>query len=421
MRQTGNGWTALLMAAKEGHPGVVDLLLEKGADIEYQDGNGWTALLMAAGTGQQAVVESLLKRRANIWHQDKCGGTALRQAARTGQHAVVKLLLPQHGNSAHAREEKQASLIEAINNRQPAVVELLLRDGVPVGGNLKTLAQDPVTFDLLHHVTLLSAADEPDDGHLPLLLELDNSRRYITSVIDFERIGHGSDALPWQEWMRQRDICDVIVSELHTAALNLPEVRNALAGKDRTITSTQKTLSCAGILAGLSSSPPSALTPYAPYSGKNLCPSTEARFNRLASVQRTLLIQAGEKAEAALSARISKLYENCLHAVKGKHHFDQMDLYQLFTTEYGFYDFPAKHISAAFSLVWLSRRLADPALQRAFAAELAARMRLPEAIQSLNEAKSAAVNKDTFNRLINRQLQLLAAWCKTVSQPAQAH
>ena len=41
------------------------LLIEKNVDIESKDGNGWTALTAAARYGHEGVVELLIEKGAN--------------------------------------------------------------------------------------------------------------------------------------------------------------------------------------------------------------------------------------------------------------------------------------------------------------------------------------------------------------------
>ena len=44
----GDGWTALMGSAKNGHDAVVCLLLEAKASVDLQDTKGWTALMWSA-------------------------------------------------------------------------------------------------------------------------------------------------------------------------------------------------------------------------------------------------------------------------------------------------------------------------------------------------------------------------------------
>lgn len=55
--QDAKGWTALMMAAWDGHGTCVQLLLEKGAAREIRQENGLTVAKMAAVIGQEKVVE----------------------------------------------------------------------------------------------------------------------------------------------------------------------------------------------------------------------------------------------------------------------------------------------------------------------------------------------------------------------------
>ena len=55
-----SGLSALMGAAQFGHERVVDLLLQRGADVNLQDSKGVTALMGAASQGHAAVVLRLL-------------------------------------------------------------------------------------------------------------------------------------------------------------------------------------------------------------------------------------------------------------------------------------------------------------------------------------------------------------------------
>jgi ankyrin repeat protein len=87
--------TALAIGAMVGASEVVELLLEKGAQIDSRDDAGKTPLMQAAGhqfPGSEATVALLLKKGANPELKDQAGNTALSEARRRGSAGIVALL-----------------------------------------------------------------------------------------------------------------------------------------------------------------------------------------------------------------------------------------------------------------------------------------------------------------------------------------
>jgi len=73
----------LIIAARNGHTRVVELLLLRGADVNVRDKEqGTTPLIASAQQGHKEIVELLLKNGADVNAKDSSGKTALSEATR---------------------------------------------------------------------------------------------------------------------------------------------------------------------------------------------------------------------------------------------------------------------------------------------------------------------------------------------------
>jgi hypothetical protein len=103
-----NGNTALMVAAFKGLPQVVQMLLDKGAEVNRP---GWTALHYAAAIGNNAIVGLLLEKSAYIDAASPNGTTPMMMAARSGHILTVKLLLDE-GADATLKNQQGMSAID---------------------------------------------------------------------------------------------------------------------------------------------------------------------------------------------------------------------------------------------------------------------------------------------------------------------
>ena len=87
-----NGSTALFQAKDEA---MVTLLLKRGAELSVVDADGDTPLANVAGHGYLSSVRCLLEHGADAASQSKSGETPLSHAEKRG-HAEVAALLRQH-------------------------------------------------------------------------------------------------------------------------------------------------------------------------------------------------------------------------------------------------------------------------------------------------------------------------------------
>ena len=106
--------TPLHIAVEQNRGPTVSLLLEysfQGIDIEYREASMFaTPLLLAARNGHENICDILLKSNARIDARNRFDATALTEAARGGYLEIVKLLLAHNADVNGAKDKKKPSL-----------------------------------------------------------------------------------------------------------------------------------------------------------------------------------------------------------------------------------------------------------------------------------------------------------------------
>ena len=195
------GQTPILLAAGEGHKGVVKLLLGR-KDVKYDkpDSNGQTLLCCAARNGHVGVVKILLNRDdIDPNRLGEYGKTPLHCAIENGHEGVVRILLERDDIDPNGSGgSDKTPLYHAVQNGHEGIVKTLLeRDGVSPDkpdnngqtplwcaarngheGVVKALLEredvSPDKPDIKGQTPLWCAAENGHEGVVKILLERDD-------------------------------------------------------------------------------------------------------------------------------------------------------------------------------------------------------------------------------------------------------
>lgn len=135
IQETGS-MTALQWAAWNGHESLARLVLEKGADINFQypRQDNWTpatALHLAVEAGNEGIVRFLLEHGADTSIPNPRGGTVLHSCTRINSIPIMRLLL-QYGADISAGTQGDTPLVWAASFGFGGMVRVLLENGADI-------------------------------------------------------------------------------------------------------------------------------------------------------------------------------------------------------------------------------------------------------------------------------------------------
>ncbi|XP_076083206.1 uncharacterized protein LOC143054171 [Mytilus galloprovincialis] len=121
-----NGWfTPLTAACREGHLRIVEILLDKGSNINQTNKNGETPFYTACFGGHYSLAKLLIEKNADINKRNKYHRKPLYVCCLSGHESIVQLLIDKGANV----NESSDSLIVAVHGSHDKIVEKLISNG----------------------------------------------------------------------------------------------------------------------------------------------------------------------------------------------------------------------------------------------------------------------------------------------------
>ncbi len=121
-RRTVAGESALMLASIQGHKDVVNLLIQKEAQINHP---GWTPLIYAATTGKTEIIKILIDNHAYIDSSSPNGVTSLMMAIRGGHVSAVRLLIEEDADVTVKNDAGETALDWAARASNTEMVRLI--------------------------------------------------------------------------------------------------------------------------------------------------------------------------------------------------------------------------------------------------------------------------------------------------------
>jgi ankyrin repeat protein len=119
------GKSALMQACGTDNDQIINILIDRGADIEYSGYFGGTPLIQAVKYKNYIAAETLIKRKANVNFKTKFDDTPLSLAVEANDYAMVKMLVENGANPKVTIKGKNLVQYAQEKEVSPAIVNYL--------------------------------------------------------------------------------------------------------------------------------------------------------------------------------------------------------------------------------------------------------------------------------------------------------
>lgn len=163
--ESSQGQTLLMMAYNQRNIEIITLLIDNGANIESKNNIQQTLLLIAVTNREEEIVSFLIDKGANIEAKDSYGKTSLMITCEQRDKELVSLLIDKGADIETRDKRGRTPLILACQRRDKEIVTLLLDRGA----NIESKIEHYLAFEVEN--PLLIALQTRNKEIVTLLLE----------------------------------------------------------------------------------------------------------------------------------------------------------------------------------------------------------------------------------------------------------
>jgi ankyrin repeat protein len=193
--QASNGGTALMAAAGSSDHGQAfekgTLLIKRGAKLELVNDKGETALMLAAGIGNDKFVKLLLDKGADINLKNGAGESVMSYASRSGKKAIITML------------KSKGAKPDAPIDMKPVIIDALIgtwkgfHDGMPQAIYTVVFKKDS-TFDFNSQFTPEYLKQYPAGSVNPIIAAQKGTYTFNNDIMIWNLVGAAPTSMKWK-------------------------------------------------------------------------------------------------------------------------------------------------------------------------------------------------------------------------------